>query len=117
MNTPKSHWFDLPVAIILQIFAIGLVVITCLLLFTGCTIHVIYDPATGHPVARSITPWAPWFNNQATLANLALTSETNKFRMGVKGVATSQTADTNILATAKAGFEAVKSLSDKLPAP
>lgn len=119
MKSPISNEnrLALPVAIILDVFAIGLVALTCMLLFSGCTIHIIYDPATGHPVAKSISPWAPWFNNQATLANLALTSETNHFRLGVKGVATSQTADTNILNTVTSLAEFGKELAKRVPAP
>lgn len=96
MNISKR---DLSTSLVLIVLLVGIA------LLCGCTVHNIYDPATGHKVASTYSPWAPWFNNEATLANLTLTSETNQFRLGVKGVATRQNADTNVLS-------AVKSLAD-----
>lgn len=95
MNTPKSHWLALPVAIVVNIFAIGLVVITCLLLFCGCAVITISDPSTGHTVARAIVPAWPWQDSNQAVNKLGLRSRTNDFTLGVNGFQTQEVTSTN----------------------
>lgn len=106
MNTPKSHWLDLPVAIILQIFAIGLVVITCLLLFCGCAVIRLGaqspDGKKAHGTLYAVD-W-PWRDLRQVADRANIIVKTNGASISFKGDQES-TINTNALNTLNKGFE------------
>lgn len=87
MNTPKSHWFDLPVALIVNIFAIGLVVITCLLLFCGCAVIRLSaespDGKKAHGTLYAVD-W-PWRDLKQVANRANITVKTNAASISFKG--------------------------------